>query len=529
MKGPEEGAAALQRERERIADLEEGLWRYVYLFDPKSTRECCHEYIRPNSSPNETSLFKGREYLFTKENRLFLGIDVCRQFPDMMRSDLDKCWGEVEFRRLDTEYIGLQDLYRLVFQKLQELLVYEAKANGLNDFAISMFCEVTWTLIGTLSQRKKLWEDRFCIAKWPDCGLETGRLPLKYHRDLLAGAAVIKQLSVQVKRWQEKLIVCFRTDAEYNGKSMIPGTIDEIGGTVARRGLECGWLEPATQSDLERYRVLMRNVDKNEKTTAANELSRSICREEFERKVKAREERKKNRGREYVVEEEILPPDAPSLIVRFLRLGSAGDRSFSVGEVYPIEKERALTLLLHDSPIVELASPEELKRDRELVDRLESIRKEWDRKRIPTTDRLVQVRFLRQGKNPANGHSCDPGETWDVGFDTAYLLSRGREPMVELLNETTQNGQPGLKPHWDQETHKLTLNGTVIRDVRPIAKWKDILNVFQELGWPTRIDNPLTGPQASLNDCIRQLNKGLTQIEFYRDGTGEGICWRPKE
>jgi hypothetical protein len=59
-----------------------------------------------------------------------------------------------------------------------------------------------------------------------------------------------------------------------------------------------------------------------------------------------------------------------------------------------------------------------------------------------------------------------------------------------------------------------------------------ILRVFEEEGWPPRIDDPLDrapdrDPQQRLHDAVRRLNgnQSRCRIRFSRDGTGQGILW----
>jgi hypothetical protein len=56
-----------------------------------------------------------------------------------------------------------------------------------------------------------------------------------------------------------------------------------------------------------------------------------------------------------------------------------------------------------------------------------------------------------------------------------------------------------------------------------------IIDAFQELDWPERIDDPLPNGQNSqrLNETIHSLNERLRFIRFRADGTGCGILWEP--
>ena len=127
--------------------------------------------------------------------------------------------------------------------------------------------------------------------------------------------------------------------------------------------------------------------------------------------------------------------EGPKLIVRFVKGGTFGKRSCDPGEVWPVEKERAITLLFHSPPIVELATPDELKADRQLVEAIKGIKKRRDQMGVPIdVPRKLVVRYLRQGGHPL-GHSCEPGEVWEVDEEAAYGLLRGSSPLCELATE----------------------------------------------------------------------------------------------
>jgi hypothetical protein len=62
-----------------------------------------------------------------------------------------------------------------------------------------------------------------------------------------------------------------------------------------------------------------------------------------------------------------------------------------------------------------------------------------------------------------------------------------------------------------------------------------ILDAFEEEGWPDHILDPLSPPQSQrtaqradslqLRDTVQSLNRGLTAIRFFADGTGTGVRW----
>jgi hypothetical protein len=98
-------------------------------------------------------------------------------------------------------------------------------------------------------------------------------------------------------------------------------------------------------------------------------------------------------------------------------------------------------------------------------------------------------------------------------------------------------GAPGkvnviVKPHWKRAERELLLGNLVVTNFhgRP-ANQELVLTVFEEEGWPVCIDDPLparpkTKAQSRLHDVVRALNHRQTDIHFFRDGSGERICWQ---
>ena len=91
------------------------------------------------------------------------------------------------------------------------------------------------------------------------------------------------------------------------------------------------------------------------------------------------------------------------------------------------------------------------------------------------------------------------------------------------------------RPVWDRENKKLYWGLTTIRRFRNIKRAKNVVRVldeFQELGWPRRIDDPLPSPSPDperLRDTVKRLNERLEIIQFRADGSGQGIEWRIRE
>jgi hypothetical protein len=88
-------------------------------------------------------------------------------------------------------------------------------------------------------------------------------------------------------------------------------------------------------------------------------------------------------------------------------------------------------------------------------------------------------------------------------------------------------------PIWDEARRVLSLDGRIVKQFKWRAVNQElILSVFQEDGWPVRIDDPLAPllslvTKRRLNDTIKCLNRKQTNnlIRFRGDGTGLGVIW----
>lgn len=89
-------------------------------------------------------------------------------------------------------------------------------------------------------------------------------------------------------------------------------------------------------------------------------------------------------------------------------------------------------------------------------------------------------------------------------------------------------------PVWDEHSRVLRLGQVVVKHFRqPAPNQERILAVFQEEGWPIRIEDPLPmvaglDPKRRLHSTISNLNRGQRQrrIHFEGGGDGESVCWR---
>lgn len=88
-------------------------------------------------------------------------------------------------------------------------------------------------------------------------------------------------------------------------------------------------------------------------------------------------------------------------------------------------------------------------------------------------------------------------------------------------------------PRWDASRRELRVRSLVVKRFKtPAANQEAILTVFEEEGWPIRIDDPLRrqsdlDPKRRLHDVIKCLNRNQVNrlIRFHGDGTGEGVGW----
>lgn len=115
------------------------------------------------------------------------------------------------------------------------------------------------------------------------------------------------------------------------------------------------------------------------------------------------------------------------------------------------------------------------------------------------------------------------------------LTPRGLRLCVDVLRAYHQTqGAPAVPvPCWDRSTKLLTLDDKIIKRFRRTATNQErLLNRFQELSWPERIDCPLPidleiVPSDRLKETIKRLNNSMDDplIRFRGDGTGRGVQW----
>ena len=93
---------------------------------------------------------------------------------------------------------------------------------------------------------------------------------------------------------------------------------------------------------------------------------------------------------------------------------------------------------------------------------------------------------------------------------------------------------PSGFPAWNGELRELSFGGTVCKRYKqPAPQQTRILEVFQETGWPAKIDDPLPfATEQKRRDRLANAVKGLNAqdpalLRFELDGTSQGIIWKP--
>jgi hypothetical protein len=84
-------------------------------------------------------------------------------------------------------------------------------------------------------------------------------------------------------------------------------------------------------------------------------------------------------------------------------------------------------------------------------------------------------------------------------------------------------------PKYDSDRGELSVNGFVIFSIKKHQNLHQVLCSYEELGWPSRIEDPLgTDSENRLRDAVYWLNRRQNPwlIEFSSDGTGCGIRWQ---
>ena len=86
-----------------------------------------------------------------------------------------------------------------------------------------------------------------------------------------------------------------------------------------------------------------------------------------------------------------------------------------------------------------------------------------------------------------------------------------------------------IQPRWDADRRELWFGSHLcVRYKRLPLNQGLVLDSFQEMDWPGRIDDPL--PRGILKDTLDNIRKAMNDspIAFSGDGTAKGIIWRQR-
>ena len=173
----------------------------------------------------------------------------------------------------------------------------------------------------------------------------------------------------------------------------------------------------------------------------------------------------------------------------------------------------------------------------EILERQAAMVAEWlKERRHPRDAELFRNRFrfaCGEALLHSQGVEVSPGvyrldlSTWET--EVAKPLSDDLRELAEELEAEPNPLAPTDKPSWSRVNGKLSFDGEVIRTIRRIGNATNVvlvLDTFQELGWPDRVDSPLSGGGQQHHATIDSLNKGLSRIRFRSDGEGKGFIWK---
>jgi hypothetical protein len=104
---------------------------------------------------------------------------------------------------------------------------------------------------------------------------------------------------------------------------------------------------------------------------------------------------------------------------------------------------------------------------------------------------------------------------------------------LPVANVRPRRPKSKKKPRWDADAHQLLWRGAVIKTFRhDAANQRRVLQAFQDLDWPSRIDDPLpvtasVRRKLRLRETVKSLNRSLrgAGIRFRMDGTTTGAFW----
>jgi hypothetical protein len=165
---------------------------------------------------------------------------------------------------------------------------------------------------------------------------------------------------------------------------------------------------------------------------------------------------------------------------------------------------------------------------------------------------LLHMEYVRHGTELTSSVDCSrvfrPGVNSRFSRRTCFILTDRGATFADEVCRHQAEAKPGDSylakapvipagrpdtPAWDRDRRELRLGSALVKCYKVTAPNQEaILAAFEEEGWPTRIDDPLSrqinqDPKRRLHDTIVALNKHQKRrlIRFLGDGSGEGIRW----
>jgi hypothetical protein len=137
--------------------------------------------------------------------------------------------------------------------------------------------------------------------------------------------------------------------------------------------------------------------------------------------------------------------------------------------------------------------------------------------------KLLRMAWQAIHKIIETGKSFTPDDL-GVMQNLCAAIERAREKLTSIqIHDSVR------KPSWDRNKGELSFDGEVIKKIRRIGNAINVvllLDTFQELGWPDRVDSPLSPEDSQKHHAtIRSLNTSLSRIRFRSDGEGIGFIW----
>jgi hypothetical protein len=135
---------------------------------------------------------------------------------------------------------------------------------------------------------------------------------------------------------------------------------------------------------------------------------------------------------------------------------------------------------------------------------------------------------------------------WNFGRRSRFVLTPAGAQFARSIlasHGTTARPSSALAGAWPPQDcpvwdgRRLSYRGEVLMELsRPAPNERAVLDRFQKLGWLPRIDDPLPpetvgNPKRRLHNTINALNRKQApwRITLSGDGTGRGVCWRPRD